>query len=134
MIFITGGGNFHLILYKSYNSRRIIRSPLAADTHFLADYADAAILLHQYIQRITGNQLPGTLLTDFKSIFYVISKGSTALENILMIDLRATNEAYDGETLDNLGWIRFEYNIAYTLTKVANSELMKHFMDNGKKN
>lgn len=48
-----------------------------------------------------------------------------------MIDICATEGTYDSKVVDELGWIRREFNIADPLTKLDNSEMMKKFMKTG---
>ena len=105
---------------------------MAAETHVLADATDMAILVEHDLQMILGKKLAITLLTDSKSLFDVLSKGTTTTEKRLMIDIEATRQAYDEEVINNLGWIRREYNIADSLTKIQINSIMKKFMLTGK--
>lgn len=72
------------------------------------------------------------MLTDSKSLFDVISKGSDTCEKRLMIDIAATRQAYDQENINELGWIRRDFNIADALTKIAINEIMKKFILTGR--
>lgn len=54
MIFLTDGNNWHLLQYTSYKSRRVVRSPLAAETHALAEAADMAIYYNTTLSDFTN--------------------------------------------------------------------------------
>lgn len=103
LIFITDGTRWHLIHAKSYKSRRVFRSPLAAEKHSVVDAAYMAILLQADVRRFTGQVLEITLLTDSKSLFDVLSKVSVTLEKRLMIHMHPTWEAYDRNIIVQLG-------------------------------
>lgn len=45
LVFLTDHVNWNLIHYRSTKSRRVVRSPLAAETHAVADAADMAIMV-----------------------------------------------------------------------------------------
>lgn len=90
-----------------------------AETHALADAADMAILLQHDLYDFHGKRIPITLLTDSKSMFDLIAKGSMKTEKRLMIDVKATRQAYDEEVVNSIGWIRREGNLSESLTKIA---------------
>lgn len=48
-----------------------------------------------------------------------------------MIDIAATRQAYDQEVIEELVWIRRDYNISDSLTKIAVKEKIKTFMLTG---
>lgn len=95
MVFLTDDIHWHLLQFKSYKSRRVVRSPLVAETHALADAADMSIVIHHDLFHIHRRMIPITLLTDTKSLFDVLAKGSMTTEKRLMIDVRATWQAYN---------------------------------------
>lgn len=49
-----------------------------------------------------------------------------------MIDIQATREAYDNDVISELGWIRWEHNLADALTKTQINEAMRRFMETDK--
>lgn len=49
-----------------------------------------------------------------------------------MIDIKATREANDQDIINELEWIRRQYNISEALTKIQTNEAMKNFMKTGK--
>lgn len=132
MLFLTDGKNWHLLKYKSYKSRRTVRSPLAAETHALADAADMVVLVQHDLERLHRRKISITLLTDAKSLFDVIAKGTIMFEKRLMIDVRSTREAYEREVIRELGWMRREYNVSDALTKIETNHVMREFMETGK--
>lgn len=61
--------------------------------------------------------IPFHLLTDSKSLFDVISKGSRTSEKHLMLDFYAAREVYRSKYIYNMGFIRSENNVSNSLTK-----------------
>ncbi len=57
------------------------------------------------------------LLTDSKSLFEIISKGSRTSEKRVMLDLHPVREAYQEEKISNIGFVRSSENFADGLTK-----------------
>lgn len=128
-IFITYDDEWHLEQYKSYESRQSVLSPLATETQELADASYITVMLQHDVQRITGSSLSITLLTDQKLLLDVISKGSKTPVYRLMIDVRASRDAYDQEVWSHLGWILQKFNLSDALMKVENREMMKSFTE-----
>lgn len=58
------------------------------------------------------------MLTDSKSLFDLITKGSCMSEKRLTIYIKETKEAYDQDVINEIGWIWREHTIADELTKV----------------
>lgn len=87
LIFLTDNTNWHLLDYKSYKYRSVVRSPLAAETLALADSSDSAILIRHDLEKVLGRRVSITLLTDAKYLFDVISKRTCTSEKGLMIDI-----------------------------------------------
>lgn len=59
-----------------------------------------------------------SLITDYQSLFKVITQSSTTTEKRLMLDLQDTREAYHEGKLDDVGWVQSENNVADELTKL----------------
>lgn len=114
--------------FRSSKSRRVVISPLAAEVHALAEGADAAIMIQHDFCALLGRNMRIRILTDSKSLFDVLSKGSMMTEKRLMIDIKATEEAYDNDVINALGWIIREHNLADALTKLQINDAMKRFM------
>lgn len=68
LIFLTDGELWNLIQFKSTKSRRVVRSPLAAEVHALAEAADAAITTQHEQQVLLRRNFRIRLLTDSKSL------------------------------------------------------------------
>lgn len=74
--------------------------------------------------------VPLHLLTDSKSLFDIISKGSRANEKRLMLDIYAARERYHANEISNIGFVRSEHNMADSLTnehKQASLLAIMHF-------
>ena len=68
------------ITLKSYKSRRVARSALSAEVVAFSDLFDADLTLKSQIEHGLGCSVSVHLLTDSKSLFEIISKGSRTNE------------------------------------------------------
>ena len=85
---------FSPISFKSYISRRVVRSVLAAEVIIFADLFDDAYALRSEFEHALGRSLPVQLITDSNSLFDIISKGSRASEKRIMLERHAARQAY----------------------------------------
>ena len=83
------------------------------------------------IEEMLGKVIAVRLYTDSKSLFDVITKNSVTTEKRLMIDVRSVREAYVNMELNNVAWIRSEYNPADALTKVKDNLVLTKAIDEG---
>lgn len=118
--------------YSSYKSKRIVRSVLGGETYAFADGFDFGFTLRHDLQRITGRKIPITMLTDSQSLFNVIVKASSTTERRLMIDIRATREAYMRGEISDVGWILSTDNIADAFTKLTPCKALDDLMSTGR--
>ena len=88
---------FSPISLKSYKSRRVARSVLAAEVTAFADLFDDAYALRLQFEHALGRSLPMQLMTDSKSLFDIISKGSRTSEKRIMFDIHAARQAYQAQ-------------------------------------
>lgn len=119
------------VALQKYQVQASCKPPLAPEVHALAEAADAAIMAQYDLVRLLGRKVKIRLLTDSKSLFDVLAKGSTMTEKRLMIDIQATHEAYDEDVISELGWIRREHNLADALTKLQINDAMRSFINTG---
>ncbi len=79
-MFITDGeGNAAPIYFKSYKARRVTRSVMAVEVIAFSDAFDVGYTLATELSGLLGRKVPLILLTDSKSLFDVISKGTPDL-------------------------------------------------------
>lgn len=90
------------------------------------------ILIQEDIKRLTGRVLEITLLTDRKSLFEVLTKGSVTLEKRFMINIRATRNTYVQDIIGQLGWVWRGHNLADPITKIVVSQILRDFMETGR--
>ena len=105
------------ISFKSYKSRRVARSVLSAEVIAFADLFDDAFALRSQVEQALQRAVPMHLLTDSKSLFDIISKGSRTSEKRIMFDIHATRESYKNHEISNIGFVRSCDNLADGLTK-----------------
>ena len=72
------------------------------------------------------------LLTDSKSLFDIISKGSRTNEKRVMLDIHAAREGYKAHDISNIGFVRSEQKTADGLTKCMKQESFRELARTGK--
>lgn len=105
------------INYKSYKSKRICRSAMAAEVIAFADLFDSAFTLREELSSLLNRHVHLDLFTDSKSLFDIISRGSKTSEKRLMLDVAAAREGFKNQDISNIGLVRSESNVADGLTK-----------------
>ena len=120
------------ISFKSYKSRRVTRSVLSAEVIAFADLFDDALAIRSQLEHALQDTVPMHLLTDSKSLFDVISKGSRTSEKRIMLDIHATKQAYQSREISNIGFVRSENNLADGLTKEKKQRALFDAMVTGK--
>ena len=85
-----------------------------------SDSFDMAFMIKHDMQKMMNIKIPILMFTDGISLLKVITKVSTTVEKILMIDLGIVKKAYQQNEGKQIGFIRSEHNLADCLTK-ANS-------------
>ena len=71
------------------------------------------------------------LLTDSKSLFDVISKGSRTSEKHVMLDIAAVREGFWDKVISGIGFIRSSQNLADGLTKPMAQASLRVFLSTG---
>ena len=118
IILLTDGLNFAIpIVFKSYKSRTVTRSVLSAEVIVFADLIDDALALKSQIEYASQHAVPVHLLTDSKSPFDIISKGSRISEKRIMLDVHAARECYKTKEISNIGFVLSSENLADGLSK-----------------
>eukprot|EP00171_Calliarthron_tuberculosum_P022145 IDg22145t1 len=105
------------IHFKSYKSKRVVRSAMAGEVIAFSDLFDVAMTLASELHTILNKHIPVQLLTDSKSLFDVISKGTRTSEKRTMLEIAAAREGFRDRTINDIGFVRSKHNIADGLTK-----------------
>lgn len=113
-----------IIAYRSYKSRRVVRSSGAGETLALADVFDTAIVLKHGIEMVLNSNVPLLLLTDSQSLFSVITNHRHTTERRLMLDLATLREAYSSKAVANIGLISSQHNGSDALTKLKSNQAL----------
>ena len=93
------------------------RSVLSAEVIAFADLFDNAFDIPSEVKQALRRSVPIHLLTDSKSLFDIISKGSRTSEKGKMLDIHATRQGYQNRDISNTGLFRSQHNLADSLSK-----------------
>lgn len=105
------------ISFKSFKYRRVTRSAMEGKVITLSNMFDVAVTLSEELQTLLGYRPPTHLLTDSKTFFDVIYKGSRTSEKRKMLDISAAREEFRDEFTSNIGFVRNSKNLADGLKK-----------------
>lgn len=98
------------------------------------DTFDCAIALLEDLCDILLRQLPVQLLTDNESLSNVIPRGSHTSEKSTILDVAASQEAFQDRIISNIGFVLCEHNIADGLTKLISQAALRTSISSGKIN
>lgn len=132
IIFLTdASSNVIPIHFKSYKSKRLCRSVLAAEVIAFADVFDCAFTLSNEISSLLNRNINLDIFTDSKSLFDIISKGSKTSEKRLMLDVAAAREGFKTQDISNIGLVKSEHNVADGLTKEMTQATIRSILQLG---
>ena len=121
------------LIFKSYKARRVTRSVLAAELIAFVDLFHQAFAMASDVGKFPcQKKLPITLLTDSKSLFDILTKGSRTSEKRLMLDVAAAREGYRIGAISNIGFVRTAKNIADALTKKMCTAALREVLSTSK--
>ena len=123
--------NCSILHYSSIKSRRVVRSCLGGEAYALADALDITIAVRTDLEAMLNCTIPIKIYTDNKSLFDVVTRNSVTTEKRLMLNIRSVREAYQDLDLNDMAWIRSEYNPADALTKVKENTVLNTAIDFG---
>ena len=90
-----------------------------------ADAFDMAVAIRNDLSKVLSQKLPIVMLTDSLSLFDVVTKATLTTEKTLLMDIKGFKDSYHFNEIENIGFIRSEYNPADTLTKVKPSSILE---------
>lgn len=95
------------ISFKSYKACRVVRAVLGDEQIIFGEICDLAFSMASELSRMhTGYRSFLCLLTDSKSFFEIIPKGSNTSKRRLMLDIGAVGEALRKDEIFYIGPIR----------------------------
>ena len=97
-----------------------------------ADAFDMSLVIKHDLQNIMGKVVPLSMFTDSLSLLDVLTRAKVTTERRLMIDLQTVKESYDKKEIDNVSFIRSEYNISDALTKIKKDSILLKTLKSGK--
>ena len=105
------------IFSESYKSRREARSVLSAEVIAFTDLFDEGYAFRSQAKHALQRSVPTHLLTDSKSLYDMISKGSCSSKKRIMLDIHVARQACQAKEISNIGFVRSSANLADRLTK-----------------
>ena len=99
-----------------------------------ADLFDDALALKSEIEQAMKRAVPMHLLTDSKSWFDIISKGSRTSEKSIMLDIHTARQTYQtkAKEIPNIGLVRSDNKLADRLTKANLQKALFELLKSGK--
>ena len=131
ILLIDHSGNAISISFKSYKSRRVTRPVLSAEVIAFADMSDDAFALRSQLEQALRRGVPMHLLTNSKSVFDIISKGSRTSERRIMLEIHATRQSYQSQEISNIGFVRSNDNFADDLTEEKKQNNLLQLLKSG---
>jgi len=125
-------GNAAPIAFRSYKSRRVVRSAMAGEVIAFSDMFDIAVTLAEEIRTTFERRVPLHLLTDSKALFDIISKGSRTSEKRMMLDIAAAREGFRDRVISDIGFVRSTHNLADGLTKPMQQAALQAVLKSGR--
>jgi hypothetical protein len=123
---------YSILAYKSYKSKRVVRSSTAGETLALADAFDIAHILRHDLQRMLQRHIPILLLTDSESLFKTLTNARYPTERRLLIDVAAMRQAYTRKEISNIALIDSNDNAADGLTKLKPNQALYRMLRAGR--
>ena len=118
VLFLGDSSNRVIPLYfKSYKARRVVNSAMAGEVISFADLFDTASAIASDLNLVLQADVKIQLLTDRKSLFDVISKGSRTSQKRTMIEIASAREGFRDRVISDIGFVRSQHNLADALTK-----------------
>jgi len=118
----------------NHKSKRVVRSAMAGEVIAFSDLFDVAAALSSELSVLYGKNIPVQLLTDSKSLFDVISKGSRTSGKRMMLDIAATREGFRNKVISDIGFVRSSNNLADGLTKAMSQAALQQVISTGRIN
>ena len=120
------------IFFKSYKAKRVTRSAMAGEVIAFSDLFDVAAVLSAELEVLLGTKVPVQLLTDRKSLFDVISKGSKTSEKRIMLDIAAARKGLMDKVISDIAFVRCSLNIADGLAKAMKQRSLQQVLMTGR--
>ena len=108
------------------------RSVLGSETMAFADAFDMAFVIKIDLERMLGNSIPISMVTDSLSLFDVVTRASVFAEKRLLIDIEAVKGAYKSNEIETVGFVRTSNNPADALTKVGRCPVLEEILSSAK--
>eukprot|EP00173_Palmaria_palmata_P005180 Plantae.Rhodophyta-Palmaria_palmata.ctg8631.p2 GENE.Plantae.Rhodophyta-Palmaria_palmata.ctg8631~~Plantae.Rhodophyta-Palmaria_palmata.ctg8631.p2 ORF type:complete len:164 (+),score=4.93 Plantae.Rhodophyta-Palmaria_palmata.ctg8631:229-720(+) len=125
--------NAALTQYRSRKCQRVTTSSLSGETVALTTVFESAYMLRNAVSEVLGRRVSLFAFTDISSLFQVIAKSNPVREKRLLIDAAILKDAYSSGSLDNLCFIRTEFNPADPLSKdVADETFLLGLLHDGR--
>jgi transposase InsO family protein len=118
-----------VLSFRSFKSKRIARSSMAAETMAFADTFDASFAIKHDLESMLGQRIPLLILTDSRPLFDVLVCAKYTTEKRLMIDISAAREGFNRRDITNVCLIRSEHNVADAMTKFSSNNALNRLLE-----
>ena len=85
------------VSYKSYKSRRVARSVLSTEVVTFVDLFDNELVISKNLEFLLRQPILLHILTDPKSLFEIISKGSRTNGKLIMLYMYAVRKEFKAQ-------------------------------------
>lgn len=89
-----------------------------------SDASDMANNTNHDLKLMTKSYIPLSMMTDSLSLFHISTEASCTTEKLLMIDLQTVQDFFNKMEIQDLAYIRSEYNTADALTEVKKQSIL----------
>ena len=90
---------------------------MSAEVIAFADLFDDELANRRKLEFVLRQPILLHILTDSRSVFDIISKGSLTSEKRIIVDIHAAREAYKAQEISNIGFARSSHKLADGLAK-----------------
>lgn len=92
------------ISFKSYKAKRVTISAISGRVTSFSDLLNVAAIHSAELQGIVGFKVSVQLLTEFKSLFDIISKGSQISGKRMMVNTTSARECFMNNIISGIGF------------------------------
>lgn len=124
--------NAHIIDYRSYKSRRVVRFIMGGEVSAFMEGFDHEFSITRDLQAMLGRIVPAHMFIDSKQLFDALIKGKQTTERLLIIEIMAARQAYCRFEINAVGLLCGQDSPADGLSKVNDNGALQRLLEKGK--